>query len=296
MVFSSPPHRDRYRSWLDADAITALDRAKREAIRLRVEYLGPEHLLLGLLVEPHPALARVLAALGIRASDLSKRVEASLVTSRPARTRVGHRSAKPQDLPYTTRAMKAVQLAIDEARESGGDLASPVHLLLGVIREGGSRAQRALAGLGVTLEKARAALGVSLPDPTSLRISIDDSSDRLIGDQIVTQIMEAVATGRLQPGDRLPPIRQLADDLGIAPGTVARAYSQLEGSGAVLTDGARGTFVAVPGQGPQSDARRPPIEDLLRPVVVAAFHLGATAEQVRAALDHAMKEIFPDAA
>src|SRR5206468_2526682 len=75
-------------------------------------------------------------------------------------------------------------------------------------------------------------------------VRIDDASDRAIHEQIVSQIQEAVATGTLRPGNRLPPVRQLADQLEIAPGTVARAYSELERRGIVVTDGARGTRVA----------------------------------------------------
>jgi DNA-binding transcriptional regulator YhcF (GntR family) len=106
-------------------------------------------------------------------------------------------------------------------------------------------------------------------------------------------VQEAVATGVLLPGDRLQPVRQLADELDIAPGTVARAYSELERLGVVVTEGARGTRIA-----PRTEAQSPSTErvetltGLLRPVVVAAFHLGATAPSLRSALESAMSGIF----
>ena len=111
----------------------------------------------------------------------------------------------------------------------------------------------------------------------------------------MAQIQEAVATGTLRPGDRLPPVRQLADQLEIAPGTVARAYSELERRGIVVTDGARGTRVAERPRKPvAANSRSEDLVGLLRPVVVAAFHLGATAEELRRALEEAMRGIFGD--
>lgn len=62
-------------------------------------------------------------------------------------------------------------------------------------------------------------------------------------EQLRRQIAAYVAAGELAAGDRLPPVRQLARDLGIAPGTVARAYSELEAQ-AVVTTSRAGTVVA----------------------------------------------------
>jgi DNA-binding transcriptional regulator YhcF (GntR family) len=53
-----------------------------------------------------------------------------------------------------------------------------------------------------------------------------------------------MSTGELAPGHRLPTVRRLAEDLGVAPGTVARAYRELEASGLVETRGRNGTFVS----------------------------------------------------
>ncbi|MDP3894856.1 GntR family transcriptional regulator [Nocardioides sp.] len=63
-------------------------------------------------------------------------------------------------------------------------------------------------------------------------------------EQIRSQIEEHVATGELQPGDRLPTVRRLAGDLGIAANTVARAYRELEQAGVVETRGRGGSFIA----------------------------------------------------
>jgi DNA-binding transcriptional regulator YhcF (GntR family) len=65
-------------------------------------------------------------------------------------------------------------------------------------------------------------------------------------EQLRSQIAAMIASGQLAVGYRLPPIRQLAADLDLAPGTVARAYRELETAGQVATDGRRGTRVTAP--------------------------------------------------
>ncbi|HEU0014716.1 MAG TPA: GntR family transcriptional regulator [Longimicrobium sp.] len=109
----------------------------------------------------------------------------------------------------------------------------------------------------------------------------------------MAQITEHAATGELRPGERLPTVRQLADRLDVAPGTVARAYGELERRGVVVTEGARGTRIAeragaAAGEGERSRT----LAELLRPAAVSAFHLGASADELRAALETAMLGIF----
>ena len=66
-----------------------------------------------------------------------------------------------------------------------------------------------------------------------------------------------VLAGALRPGARLPSIRQLADDLGLAGGTVARAYRELEADGIVATRGRHGTVVAGAPRAPATAGRAP---------------------------------------
>lgn len=89
------------------------------------------------------------------------------------------------------------------------------------------------------------------------RIRIDDAAPVSIYEQIIGQIQEAVATGQLRPGDRLPTVRRLADELDIAPGTVALAYGELERLGILVTEVARDRrgFAAKPHTRPDA-ARR----------------------------------------
>jgi DNA-binding transcriptional regulator YhcF (GntR family) len=63
-------------------------------------------------------------------------------------------------------------------------------------------------------------------------------------DQLRTQIIDGVRDGRLSPGTRLPTVRELAGQLGLAVNTVARAYRELEAAGILETRGRFGTFVA----------------------------------------------------
>ncbi|WBM79964.1 GntR family transcriptional regulator [Cryobacterium breve] len=64
-------------------------------------------------------------------------------------------------------------------------------------------------------------------------------------EQVRAQIVELVRTGGLQADARLPTVRKLAADLGIAPNTVARTYRELERAGVVITRGRHGTFIAA---------------------------------------------------
>ena len=75
-------------------------------------------------------------------------------------------------------------------------------------------------------------------------------------EQLRRQLLARVESGELAPGDRLPPVRTLAADLGIAPNTVARTYKELEADGVLVTAGRRGTVVAAPDVAVVEEARR----------------------------------------
>ncbi|TFC88156.1 GntR family transcriptional regulator [Cryobacterium sp. TMT3-29-2] len=75
-------------------------------------------------------------------------------------------------------------------------------------------------------------------------IFIDNESPIPVFEQIRVQIETQIIGGKLGPQQRLPTVRQLASDLGIAPGTVSRAYAELESVGLIETHGRRGSRVA----------------------------------------------------
>lgn len=75
-------------------------------------------------------------------------------------------------------------------------------------------------------------------------LRLDGHAGRPLFDQLRNQIIEAIRAGTLAPGARLPTVRELAGQLGLAVNTVARAYRELEAAGIVETRGRFGTFVA----------------------------------------------------
>ncbi|NMR21073.1 GntR family transcriptional regulator [Cellulomonas fimi] len=78
-------------------------------------------------------------------------------------------------------------------------------------------------------------------------LAVDPRSPVPPYEQIRGQVAAAVRSGTLVPGTRLPTVRRLADDLGVAANTAARAYRELEQAGVVETRGRHGTFVAATG-------------------------------------------------
>lgn len=80
-----------------------------------------------------------------------------------------------------------------------------------------------------------------------MNLAVDPSSGVPPFEQVRDGIRAQVDAGDLDAGFRLPPVRALADELGLAPGTVARAYKELEALGVVETRGRAGTFVAGSG-------------------------------------------------
>ncbi|WP_022882382.1 GntR family transcriptional regulator [Gryllotalpicola ginsengisoli] len=80
-----------------------------------------------------------------------------------------------------------------------------------------------------------------------MQLRIDATNPAPASEQVRTQVMVLVRDGKLPPGAKLPTVRRLADELGIAVNTVARAYRLLEADGILETFGRRGTFVADSG-------------------------------------------------
>ncbi|MEV6839084.1 GntR family transcriptional regulator [Streptomyces sp. NPDC051133] len=105
--------------------------------------------------------------------------------------------------------------------------------------------------------------------------------------QIRAQLGALMVTGRLAEGDRLPTVRQLATDLGLAPGTVARAYRELETAGLIRTRRGAGSRVAAPPAGPTRPYASE-LATLARDFTSSARALGADAEAVMAAVRDAL--------
>ena len=109
---------------------------------------------------------------------------------------------------------------------------------------------------------------------------VNTASPLPIYQQLTQQIREAIARGELQPGDRLPSVRQLAQDLVVNPNTIARTYSELEREGLVVTRHGLGVFVVQPGTDLTKPARDRRLAELLDRWLTEAVHLGYSADEV----------------
>lgn len=102
-------------------------------------------------------------------------------------------------------------------------------------------------------------------------------------EQLRRQLADLITAGQVRPGDRLPPLRQLAGDLGVAVGTVARTYRELEQEGMLISRRGGGTRVAGTGRAPAVD-RRQLIAGMAADLVARARALGFTDEEITLAL------------
>jgi ATP-dependent Clp protease ATP-binding subunit ClpA len=133
--------------------------AREESARLHHEYVGTEHILLGLIREGEGVAAAVLQNLQIDLDDVQEIIGRHV--------KKGIRANIGPDLPYTTRAKKVLELAMDEARMLNHQYVGTEHLLLGLVREERGIAAQALTAVGANLDSVRAEtlrlLGAELP-------------------------------------------------------------------------------------------------------------------------------------
>lgn len=108
--------------------------------------------------------------------------------------------------------------------------------------------------------------------------------------QLVDQVLRMVSSARLPVGQRLPTVRQLAGDLGLANGTVARAYRLLEEAGVVETRGRRGTFVARQPPEMSSQERVEYLRGKTAALIEAAALVGASETEIKRTLDELLAE------
>jgi len=125
-----------------------LSLAQEEAQRFNHNYIGTEHLLLGLVREGDGVAAKVLSNLNVELNKVRSAVE--FIIGRGDRIVLG-------EIGLTPRAKKVIELAVDEARRLNHHYIGTEHLLLGLVREGEGIAAGVLESLGVNLEKVRRA-------------------------------------------------------------------------------------------------------------------------------------------
>jgi DNA-binding transcriptional regulator YhcF (GntR family) len=112
-----------------------------------------------------------------------------------------------------------------------------------------------------------------------MELRIDGTNPAPASEQVRTQLLSRVREGSLPPGAKLPTVRQLADQLGIAVNTVARAYRLLEEDGIVETFGRRGSFIAN-----QGDAIQQQLQSAATQFARKAASLGVTAKDAERAV------------
>jgi ATP-dependent Clp protease ATP-binding subunit ClpC len=165
--------------------------AQEEAQRFNHNYIGTEHLLLGLVREGDGVAAKVLANLGVELNKVRSAVE--FIIGRGDRAVLG-------EIGLTPRAKKVIELAVDEARRLNHHYIGTEHLLLGLVREGEGIAAGVLESLGVNLERVRAEttriLSQSMPqDPQRQRTQTRTPTV----DQLGMDLTSAARAGKLDP-------------------------------------------------------------------------------------------------
>ena len=186
---------DRFDKFTDR-ARKVLTLAQDEAQRFNHNYIGTEHLLLGLVREGEGVAARVLENMNVELAKVRTAVE--FIIGRGDRPVVG-------EVGLTPRAKRVIELAIDEARRLGHNYIGTEHLLLGLVREGEGIAAGVLESLGVNLDKVRHEVirvlsQSSSAGPTPRRRSAP--ARRPTVDQLGINLTDAARAGKLDPGHR----------------------------------------------------------------------------------------------
>ncbi|RME02670.1 MAG: ATP-dependent Clp protease ATP-binding subunit [Planctomycetota bacterium] len=137
--------------------------ARYEAQRFNQEYIGTEHILLGLINEGSGVAAAAVRNIGIDLQDICQEVEKMI--------KVGPKPVPMGNLPFSKKAKRVLDLSVEEAANLGHSYVGTEHLLLGLIRENTGIAAKVLQNLGVKLEEVRdevlSILGAEMPTESS---------------------------------------------------------------------------------------------------------------------------------
>ncbi|MFO7652270.1 MAG: ATP-dependent Clp protease ATP-binding subunit [Candidatus Krumholzibacteriia bacterium] len=168
--------------------------ARDEAGRLQHDYIGTEHLLLGIIREGEGIAANVLRRLNIDFERIQKAIEES-VTPQSGPVSIG-------EIPFTPRAKKVLELSIDEARMHNHNYVGTEHLLLALIREGEGVAARVLAELGADHERVKRevmkALGASGARPGTA-VKKKEKKENPVLEQFGRNMTQMAREGKLDP-------------------------------------------------------------------------------------------------
>ena len=168
-----------------------LTAAQEEAQHLNHNYIGTEHILLGLIREEEGVAAKVLVSMGVTLSKVRSAVE--YIIGRGEKASTG-------EIGLTPRAKRVIELAIDEARRLGHNYIGTEHLLLGLLHEGEGVAAGVLESFGITLEQARAEVVRALSQTAARPKPARAASNRTpLLDQLGVDLTAASRAGKLDP-------------------------------------------------------------------------------------------------
>jgi ATP-dependent Clp protease ATP-binding subunit ClpC len=167
--------------------------AQEEAQRLNHNYIGTEHLLLGLIREENGVAVKVLQEMGVRPRRVKDMVERTVGQ--------GQRTMSSPRLTLTPRTKHVIELAFDEARRMGYHYIGTEHLLLGLVREGEGVAVNVLRSMGVNLEKVRDQTGRLMAEsPVYAGRKRKGKEQRTpLVDQLGTDLTAKAQEGKLDP-------------------------------------------------------------------------------------------------
>src|SRR5690242_19860556 len=181
--------RDRFDKFTER-ARKVLSLAQEEAQRFQHNYIGTEHLLLGLVREGEGVAAKVLANLGVELNKVRSAVE--FIIGRGDRIVLG-------EIGLTPRAKKVIELAVDEARRLNHHYIGTEHLLLGLVHEGEGIAAGVLGSFGIHLEQVR-------KSTLSMLAQLGQAASGGTGADIDAETSETSAAFSYAPAEPPPPI------------------------------------------------------------------------------------------
>ena len=166
-----------------------LTMAQEEAQRLNHNYIGTEHLLLGLVKEDQGVAVKVLRELGVESAVI-----------RAIEKAVGRGDRPPYGKPtLAPRTKRVIELSVEEARLMGHQYIGTEHLLLGLVREGEGIAVNVLRSLGVSLDKVRTATARSLLETEQTQEQKKKESKTPLIDQLGLDLTQQAIEGKLDP-------------------------------------------------------------------------------------------------
>ena len=169
--------------------------AQEEARMLNHNYIGTEHILLGLIHEGEGVAAKAMESLGISLEAVRQQVEEIIGQGQQAPS--GH-------IPFTPRAKKVLELSLREALQLGHNYIGTEHILLGLIREGEGVAAQVLVKLGADLNRVRQQViqllnGYQSKEPAGGTPNEGAPSTSLVLDQFGRNLTQAAREGKLDP-------------------------------------------------------------------------------------------------